>query len=202
MNLVDQAVGLPAIGEAFAGGYFTGIIVVDGQRYALITAGAEGELRGKWSADYNGVGAAVSRADGYVNTRAMAMAGSELAAKAFDLRIGGCSDWYIPSRDEQELQYRNLKPTTRPNAVTSGDGENPSSAPTGQLYTRDTPAQTIAPNFRAGGIDALSDTWYWSSTQHASDPSNAWHQGFTGGGQYYGHKGNEGRVRVVRRLPI
>ncbi|MYM31512.1 DUF1566 domain-containing protein [Duganella sp. CY15W] len=200
LNLVNHAVGLPDLGEAFAGGYYTGIITVDGKRYALISAGAEGDLHGAWSlADVEG---ATSRNDGHANTRAMAMAGSGLAAQAFALDIGGHRDWYIPSRDEQELQYRNLKPTTDRNAVTSGDGVNPSSSPTGELYTRDFPQQTKAANFRSGGVDAFAPHWYWSSTQHASDPSFAWIQGFGDGIQHFNLKDIEGRVRVVRRLPI
>ncbi|MYM25749.1 DUF1566 domain-containing protein [Duganella sp. FT135W] len=44
--------------------------------------------------------------------------------------------------------------------------------------------------------------WYWSGEQHASNPSDAWSQGFYDGSQIYYHKDNEGRVRVVRRLVI
>jgi hypothetical protein len=187
-------------GAPLGGGYFTGIIVVDGQRYALITAGVDGELRGAWSGA--SVEGATSRCDGLANTRKMAMAGSTIAAQAFALNTNSHNDWYIPSRDEQELQYRNLKPTTRPNYVSSGDGENPSSAPVGKLYTKDLPAQTGASNFRSGGVDAFAEAWYWSSTQHASYPSYAWVQYFNDGYQDYGHKDDEGRARVVRRLPI
>ncbi|MQA39007.1 Lcl domain-containing protein [Rugamonas aquatica] len=191
-----------AIGAPYGGGYFTGIITVDGKRYALITAGAEGELRGIWNRDYSGPAAPVSRCDGASNTLTMVAAGSALAAQAMDLTIGGHKDWYIPSRDELELMYRNLKPTTQRNAVTSGDGANSSSLPVGRLYTEDCPAQTIAANFRTGGVDALAAAWYWSSTQHASSPSYAWGQGFYVGVQGYDHKSYGGRVRVVRRLPI
>jgi hypothetical protein len=199
---IEHQVDGMLFGAPLGGGYFSGVITVEGKRYALITAGAEGELTGVWNRDYSGPAAPVSRCDGAGNTLTMVAAGSVLAAQAMDLAIGGHKDWYIPSRDELELMYRNLKPTNQRNAVTSGDGDNPSSSPVGALYTKDFPVQTIAANFRSGGVDALADAWYWSSTQRASDPSTAWLQGFNAGSQACSRKSNEGRVRVVRRLPI
>jgi hypothetical protein len=50
--------------------------------------------------------------------------------------------------------------------------------------------------------DQFEADWYWSGEQHASDPSGAWSQLFDAGFQYYTRKGLQGRVRVVRRLPI
>ena len=44
--------------------------------------------------------------------------------------------------------------------------------------------------------------WYWSNTQHASDPYSAWSQTFDTGGQVSNRKSNELRARAVRRLAI
>ena len=46
------------------------------------------------------------------------------------------------------------------------------------------------------------DGWYWSSTQYAPTPYDAWFQYFNDGGQYHGLKSAEGRARAVRRLII
>ncbi|MYM25753.1 DUF1566 domain-containing protein [Duganella sp. FT135W] len=196
------ATTLPAIGEAYAGGYFTGIIQIEGKQFALITAGAAGQLRGKLHPSSAAVDGSSHRADGAANTEALAGAGSTLAQEALALVIDGHKDWYIPSRDEQELQYRAFKPTDDENYADGEDGVNPSSVPAGEAYTEESPAQATVENFRAGAADAFEDWWYWSSTQHASYPSSAWGQTFHVGGQHYGHKVGEGRVRVVRRLPI
>ena len=172
------------------------------QRYALITAGAEGELKGKWNESLKLVAGATHRADGMANTKAMAEAGSELARAALALTINGFSDWHIPSRDEQELQYRAFKPTDEENYADGIDGVNPSSVPPGEAYTEEFPAQTTVENFRAGAADAFSDCWFWSSTQHAGNPGYAWGQGFGNGIQSYGRKSYAGRARAVRRLVI
>jgi hypothetical protein len=195
-------VGLPAIGAPYEGGFFTGVINIDGKHFALITAGAAGQLRGKLMPLRGGVDGCDHRADGQTNTEALAIAGSELAIAALALTIDGLSDWYIPSRDELELQYRAFKPTGDENYADGDDGINPSSVPVGEAYTEESPSQTTVKNFREGGTDAFEDWWYWSSTQHASNPSTAWYQNFYAGDQVYNLKGLQGRVRVVRRLPI
>ena len=208
-DLVDQ-LGLTApeahlpfeLGAYIGGGYFAGIITVEGQRYALIVAGAEGELRGTWHSSTSRIEGAVSRRDGKANTLDMEAAGSPLAKQAAALNIDGITDWYLPSRDELELMYRAFKPTAQTNYADGEDGVNPNSVPVGLPYTKESPVQTTVENFRAGGADALVDGWYWSSTQHASSPSYAWVQYFYYGYQDDNHKSYEGRARAVRRLPI
>ncbi|MNZ77526.1 hypothetical protein D3C78_960700 [compost metagenome] len=133
------------------------------------------------------------------NTIAMADAGSEMARWALNLNIDGHTDWYIPSRDELELLYRNLKPTTRSNYVYS-HGENPSSVPVGYPYTETSPSQTAVDAFQSDGTEAFEGEWYWSSSQFSADLS--WHQFFIGGDQSYYDKNGEFRARAVRRLII
>ena len=190
-----------AIGAAFGGGFFAGLIKVDGKAFALVVSPKLfGEFKGRWIASDESVPGAEDYADGLANTNAMAAAGSELAKTVRGSVIEGFDDWYIPARDELELIYRNLKPTDYENSASFRDGENPSSMPMGRHYTEERPAQTGVAEFREGGVQALDSVWHWSSTQ--AGPSNAWSQGFSGGYQLYYHRSYEGRARAVRRLPI
>jgi hypothetical protein len=127
---------------------------------------------------------------------------SELALKVAELNIGGHNDWYIPSQDELEIIYRNLKPTTETNSLYGRSGVNASAVIPTHAYTRENPAQTLAEAFQAGGVEAFEDTYYWSSTQHAGYSDVAWLQYFYDGYQDNGHKSDQWRARAVRRLPI
>jgi hypothetical protein len=48
----------------------------------------------------------------------------------------------------------------------------------------------------------LTDDWYWTSEQHASDPDYAWLQVFSYGFQDFYRKDDYYRARAVRRIPI
>ncbi|MBX9756304.1 MAG: DUF1566 domain-containing protein [Pseudomonadaceae bacterium] len=187
---------LPEIGQAYGGGYFSGVTVQDGKRYLVITAGLEHELKGKWGEYGVKIEGADSFTDGRANTEAMAATGSEVAQKVLALEIGGYSDWAIPARDQQELQYRNLKPTTEVNYCWGRDGDNPNSLPIGTLYTEESPAQTTVAVFQHGGAEAFADAWYWSSSQRSAD--NAFTMDFVDGTQVTSGKNYELRVRPVR----
>lgn len=63
-------------------------------------------------------------------------------------------------------------------------------------------AEADASAFQKDGAEALERDWYWTSTQHASDPSYAWFQLFTNGYQLTSHEGFRLRARAVRRLAI
>lgn len=195
---------LPAIGAPFQGGFFAGLINIAGQRHALIVAPkAAGEHEEtEWISDYKAVPGAQSYDDGYANTQAMADAGSELAKWARGLDIGGHADWYLPSQDELELCYRNLKPTTRENYYYARSGINLSAVPPTRPYTPEFPVQTSAAAFQKGGAEAFAEEWYWSSTQHASYSYYAWGQNFGNGVQDYYGTGIKLRARAVRRSTI
>ena len=203
MNAAAQeapAITLPEIGQPFGGGFFTGIYQQNGKRYAVITAPAAHELEGEWGAYGEKIEGAGSLADSRANTEAMAASGSTLAQQVLALEIDGFTDWAIPARDVQELQYRHLKPTTHQNYCWNRDGENPSSLPVGELYTEELPAQTTVDAFKAGGPEAFQPRWYWSSSQRSA--YGAFHMYFYDGNQYYYGKGNEFRVRPVRSVLI
>lgn len=192
------AVNIPEIGQPFGGGFFSGITrdPDTGKRYLNITAGAAHELKGAWG-EY---GVKIEGADSFTNSRAnteaMAAAGSELARQVLALDIGGFTDWAIPARDVQELQYRHFKPTTEENWAGRRDGDNPNSEPVGQLYSEESPGQTALTAFQVGGAEAFRDTWYWSSSQRSA--YGAFYVGFDAGIQGFNVKGGELRVRPVR----
>ncbi len=110
MNARLQSI-IPAIGAAVQGGFFHGILLIDGKLWGEATAPkAEGEITGHaWLPTYTDVPGAAGDFDGLANTIAMAEAGSTLAQAVRELRIGGHDDWYIPARGGQLLQWGNLR---------------------------------------------------------------------------------------------
>lgn len=229
------------IGDPLAGGFFAGIIDTTrpgsiiaedayqtGQRYMLVVSPKSLEETGLlWRTSHAEVTEAKSRWDGLSIQRALASA----TYPAFNYCAGlsypddGGSEWHLPTLDEMELIYRNLKPTQGANSVGNashgGSGEeffppapvvrglNPSSDPDGEAYTSDDPTQTAALDFREGGSEALTATsvaYYstatfcrWTGTQFF----------------YWGIRASDGAatsrsistssgifVRPVRRIPI
>lgn len=203
---VSIPIHLPLIGTAFGGGYYAGRIIIGGTLYALIVAPkTEGELADTaWIDDdyQQAVPGARSWNDGLANTDAMAAAGSKLALWARDLRIDGYADWYLPSQDELEILYRNLKPTTEANSQWGRSGINLSAIKPTRPYTLTEPVQTMAGAFRQDGEQAFEEAWYWSSTQHADTSDGAWYQDFGYGGQYHYLQSHDACARAVRRLRI
>lgn len=187
---------LPEIGQAYGGGFVTGFYMQDGKRFMLITAGAEHELVGEWGEYGVKIEGADSLTDSRANTEAMAAAGSELAQKVMALEVGGFTDWAIPARDVQELQYRHFKPTSDENYCWNRDGENHSSVPPGDMYSEESPGQTQFDVFKAGGAEAFQPRAHWSSTQRSA--YYAFGMYFHGGYQNYYDKDYELRVRPVR----
>ena len=185
------------IGQAYGGGIVSGITVENGNRYVNITAGAEHELEGAWGKRGVKIEGADSFTDSRANTEAMAAGESDLAKQVIALVINGFSDWAIPARDVQELQYRHFKPTTEENWQYGRSGDNPNSLPIGLLYTEQSPEQTVFEAFREGELKAFKDTWYWSSSQRSAN--NAFTMTFGDGGQVSHAKYDELRVRPVRR---
>ena len=202
MTITIKATELPAIGATYQGGFFAGLITLNGDTYGLVVAPkAQGELEeATWGVYGNDLPGAFSFNDGLANTQAMAAAESDLARWMLALDIAGFSDWYLPSRDELEICYRNLKPTEQHNYCSFRDGENPSTTPVSYPYTATNPVQTQAAPFADGGEEAFAPSWYWASTQ--SSPTSAWIQYFGGGYQVNVHNDGETRARAVRRFKV
>lgn len=195
---------LPAIGEPLQGGFYAGQIRIDGQLYTLIVAPKDGgeNPEVEWTTSYDSLPGAQHYNDGVRNTQAMSAAGSPAARWAQALNIEGYTDWYLPSQDELEVLYRNLKPTQTKNGCYARSGINLSAIEPTLPYAPEIPVQTSAPRFQEGGDQAFADEYYWSSTQHAGGEASAWSQDFSYGNQYGDRKDDELRARAVRRLAI
>ncbi|WP_417312405.1 DUF1566 domain-containing protein [Ectopseudomonas khazarica] len=193
---------LPAIGSPFQGGFFAGLFNINGQLHGLIVAPkATGEQdEASWGEYGKDIAGATSVYDGLTNTQAMAAEGYPLAKWALELEIDGHTDWYLPSRDELEILYRQFKPTSETNYPYGRHGENSSAVPITQHYSAEAPAQTGHEAFQEGGDQAFEDSWYWSSSQ--CSPYTAWGQTFVDGTQTSGRKATELRARAVRKFTV
>jgi hypothetical protein len=117
------------------------------------------------------------------------------------LTIGGFNDWYMPAKNELEVCYYNLKPTTTGNNTSSGINANAVPARASNYTNPSPPAQTSAAAFiTSTGAEAFIAGGYWSSTEGSA--TNAWLQGFSNGGQYNYGKTNYYRVRAIRRVAV
>lgn len=198
----------PTVGSAYEGGYFAGQISTAGNGiadYNLVVgpvASAENSSKQYKNANTATAGAD-SVIDGPQNTADIVADGNSTVYPAAhfcnDLVIGGFSDWYLPAKNELEVCYYNLKPTTASNSTSSGTNTNavPSRA---SNYTAGDPAQTSATDFRNTGAEDFATGRYWSSTEFSA--TYAWAQYFNNGYQTSPFKVDTYRVRAVRRVAV
>ncbi|MHB8097989.1 MAG: Lcl domain-containing protein [Sulfuricurvum sp.] len=216
--LLDHPAGF---GEAYQGGFYAGKVTKSDGIYAIVVAPkALGENNGTtlaYKTTNDTTSGTQSLVQGLENSNSMNTSNHPAAFYCNNLVINGYSDWYLPSRDELELCYRNLKPdTTANNASARSDsaivyaplddtsmnqGVNRYSVPVGTAYTSGSPVQTVNPAFRTGGAEAfLVGSYYWSSTEYSS--TLAWIQFFGNGGQGNGVKASLYYVRGVRGIKL
>jgi hypothetical protein len=190
------------IGEAFGGGYYAGQIGVSSvaTHYLIVGPFASAQSILQYKTSRTNDAGATSNIDGPANSASMNDASHPAAQFCEGLSIGGFTDWYMPAKNELEVCYYNLKPTTANNSV--GDGVNPNAVPARAVgYTTGNPAQTSAAAFRVTtGAEAFTATEYWNSTQESAD--NARIQTFYNGYQSFGYKTRAIRVRAIRRIPV
>lgn len=187
-------------GTAYAGGFYAGRIVIGGSTYVLVVAPkSSGHSTSKqWKTTSDTTSGTSSLNDGLANSNAMNNSSHPAAQFCRALTIGGYSDWYLPAKDELEICYRNLKPTTDANNTSSGANTN--SSPAGSAYTSGSPAQTSNTAFKTGGAEAFDSAYYWASTE--SSAATAGIQTFTAGTQNTGSKPGSYSVRAVRKVLI
>lgn len=218
-NTVNPAL---TIGQAYGGGYFVGFI---NHTLSPTTQGAathrlivsDKSVGAAYNLRWGPVGintAATSLYDGATNTTVMAGYGTSYEAATFcqNLSSGGYTDWYMPSCNELEICYYNLKPTTNPNDYgTSGGGfggRNVNSVapePFNNPYTFSgspaiNPSMTTSVKFRANSLQQwLDEAWQWTSTQY--DANNARTQMFVSGYQTYFAKSQQpsSPTRAIRK---
>ena len=200
------------IGQKFEGGYFAGVIRIRDCAYLVLASLKSTEhKRLQWKTQRSTSSTQLGN-DGWANTNAMDDAEHPAAQYCRSLTVGGHTDLYLPSRDELELCYRNLKPTDWDNETNTGtyignlslaNGTNLNAIPTGAAYTKTKPAQTIVTAFRAGSAEAFeTGGWYWTSTESSTNTNISLIQTFSNGYQRWNSKTYVRRVRGVRRVPI
>lgn len=197
--------GPTTIGQSFEGGYYAGQISTAGNGvadfYLIVAPVSSGENASKqWKTVNTSTAGTSSVIDGPTNSANMNNATHPAAQFCEDLSIGGYSDWYMPAKNELEVCYYNLKPSTVSNITNSGTNTN--AVPSrGSNYTSGTPAQTSAADFKTTGAEDFVETGrYWSSTENSS--VLVWIQYFRDGYQSGAGRTNSFRVRAVRRVAV
>lgn len=200
---------LPAFGSALGGGYFAGQISTAANGiadYNLVVgplSTAVSSLRYKTTLSG---GDPTSEIDGPANSTTMNSATYPAAQFCKGLTIGGFSDWYMPARNELEVCYYNLKPTTDSN--NSAWGINANAVPArASVYNGSgppavSPAQTTATIFQTGNAEYFSSVYYWSSSQTGYAPNGAWSVQFAQGTQQGSYKNGTQSVRAIRRIAV
>jgi len=193
------------IGQAFGGGFFAGQIGVSGVATHNLVVGpiASAQSTLQWKNAQTATTGADSVINGPQNTTDMVADGNSTVYPAAhfcnDLSTGGQTDWYMPAKNELEICYFNLKPTTTANNTSSGI--NPNAVPArASNYTSGDPAQTSATDFRSTGAEDFATPNYWSSTEYSA--TYTWVQTFGDGFQSYYGKDNSRRVRAIRRVAV
>ena len=200
---------VPVVGSALGGGYFAGQIGVGGVATHNLVVGplstAQSTLA--WKNANTFTTGAKSDIDGPQNTADMVAAGNATvypcAHLCNDLSTGGQTDWYMPAKNELEVCYYNLKPSTAANNTASGI--NPNAVPArASNYTNSpsVPAQTSATDFQSGGTQAFTASFYWPSTESSVGGNIAWIQNFSNGYQGYSTKTPAYLVRAIRRVAV
>jgi hypothetical protein len=209
---------LPAIGAAFEGGYYAGLIshTANGvPTHALIISpralGFSANLA--WKTVSTATSGTTSVFDGWANSEAMNNASHPAALFCRSLSIGGYDDWYLPATQEWDILYRAFKPQVTGSGSYFGEsyGANPYAVPQAGNYTETNPARTPLTAFQDGGAETLwykdenfgDDPFYfWTSTQ-ASSSTAVIRMPFLGS-PYDENKtyasGNQ--VRAIRRIQV
>ena len=198
------ATGAPAIGSAYGGGFFAGQFQLSGVVYNLvISPRATGQPDPDLLYQINDAGfdGNTSTSDGVLIQQNMVAFGidnfpQQKWVKA--LAIGGFTDWYIPSKLELEIIYRNLKPTTATNVTTSG--ANAIAVPATANYVSATPTRTTVTAFRSTGAETMTADFYYSATQGPSGRLYAHAKRFTNGSDSEDENVFEYPIRAVRRV--
>lgn len=198
---------VPAIGEAYGGGFFAGQISTTANGVAthnlVFGPVSSAQTSAQWKTTNTATAGTTSIIDGPGNTAAMIAAGAAAhpcADFCDNLVIGGFSDWYMPAQNELEICYFNLKPNTVGNNTSFGINANAVPARASN-YTSGNPAQTSATIFRTGGAQAFAATTYWTSTETLATNARGIAPTY-GGAQYALQKNYTRNVKAVRRVPV
>ncbi len=194
---------LPAIGAAYDGGYYGGLISqsMNGvATHALIIAPkASGQSIRACKTTGTLTTGASSTFDGWANSNAANDAAHPATQWARGLSIATFSDWYIPALFELEILYRRFKPDGSEGNVTT-HGANPYAVPASANYTLSSPAQTAFPLFAIGGAQEFLAGGMGTSTQDSATTHQV-QDWFYGNWEPLG-KTFPQTVRAIRKIPV
>ena len=204
----------PSIGDAYGGGFYAGQISTSGNGVAthnlVVGPKSSADSYKRYLAFNTAVANTNSVINGPTNSAAVVATWGTNAPAAYfceTLTVGGFSDWYLPAKNELEVLYYNLKPTTTSNYTASG--ANPNAVPArASNYTTGEPGRTSATQFQAySGTEYFYTGKYWSSTQDDNNASNyCFLQSFYTGRQYGFFSGQQKSfyqyVRAIRRVAV
>jgi hypothetical protein len=202
----------PQIGDAMGGGFYAGKISTSGDgvatHYLIVSPKAVGESLNRVWGPSGVVAGTTSVINGAANTQTLEGLGAGYQAAVFcgNLNIAGYTDWYLPARNELEVMYYFLKPTTALNLLGySPDGANANAVspePINTLYTEINPTQTLAIGFRTGETNAFNSSNYWTSTESSS--TSVVRQNFNFGAQFNANPVKQELfvTRAIRKIPI
>lgn len=206
-NLARLLLGVrpePMIGQAWQGGFYGGKIIINGVLYGLVVspkATGQGYLAYRTSgASFTGN---TSTYDGWAIRANMIAAGiSDFPAQqaCMALTIGGFTDWYMPSKLEMEIIYRNLKPSTTSNNTSSG--ANAYAVPPTANYITTAPTRTTVTAFRSTGTEFFDSSYYFTATQGVDGDTYAHGKLFTSGADGADLYTAPYNVRAIRRVAI
>ncbi len=168
---------LPAIGVAFQGGYYGGLISQTANGVAthalIISPASTGQSSRACKTANTATAGAASTFDGFANTEAAKDAAHPANQWARALSIGGYSDWYVPALYELEILYRRFKPDNS-EGNTPGFGANAYAVPpTTADYSVSIPGTTTVTAFQSGNAEAFFSGTMGTSTQDSSTTHQA-----------------------------
>ena len=210
-NSITTSVTPPgAVGSAYQGGFYAGSISTTANsvatHYLVVGSESTAQLQNGWKNANTATPGADSDIDGPQNTIDMVNDGNSTvypcAHFCNNLVTGGYSDWYMPAKNELEVCYFNLKPSTATNTGNVNSGINPNSVPARTSnYTAGNPARTSAANFQTGNSEPFVASNYWTSTEKSATSGRS--QTFYSGYQnYYTKTSVNLRVRAIRRVAV
>lgn len=198
-----------AIGDAYGGGYYAGDISTNGTGVAnfhlVVGPQSSAQVFNQWQTSNTSGTGSTSFINGPSNSANLNSPSYPAAYFCEGLTVGGYSDWYMPARDEFEVIYYNLKPTTTAN--NTGFGTNAYSVPTRTTnYTAGNPPQTSVAAFKDTGSQYLNTSgnpYYWTSTEYTGESNGqAWRIGADQGNQPTAGMSNNSYTRAVRRVAV
>ena len=194
------------IGQVYQGGYFAGQISTAGNGvadYNLVVGPVSStqNLSIQWKTSNTTTAGTSSVIDGPANSTAMNDANHPAAQFCEAITTGGFSDWYMPAKNELDVCYFNLKPTTTANNTSYGINANAVPARASN-NTSGNPAQTSATDFRDTGAEDFVANFYWSSTELSAKYGYMQHFNYGNQNSTTQYKNASLRVRAIRRVAV